>query len=68
MIQIVIFNNLRIVFLVSFMQLFLIFGPFSPTNKIKENKMQSRGIKHEFARHKCPVSRRAGKRQISPGS
>lgn len=68
MVQIVIFNNLLIVFLISLMQLFQIFGLLSPTNKMKENTMQSKGIKREFIRHKCPVSRRAGNRQTSPGS
>lgn len=68
MVEIVIFNNLLIVFIISLMQLFQIFGLRSPTNKMKENTTQSKGIKHEFTRHKCPDSRRAWNRQTSPGS
>lgn len=68
MVQIVIFNNLLIVFLICLMQLFQIFDLLSPTNKMKENTTQSKGIKREFTRHKCPLSRRAGKRQTNPGS
>lgn len=43
MVQTVIFNNLLIVFLISLMQLFQIFGLLSPTNKMKENTTQ-RGL------------------------